>query len=794
MSKFHGVSPDVVAMGQEIIDKCNKGIIAPNTANEDFFDFLVEHHLAFVEDGVSVDRIMVHMSNRGSLGLNAHNVHKNLRDIDTSGCDPKQLNSAAVYQASPTEPLRSKQITFNETLIANAKKLLAPLNGSEDLCSVGTGHFVAGMRAIKAKCRTTHASLGGEKGILMPDRFRSKDKRLARVFDFGLDNVRVYKWQVEAAWPQSPDLVQRALNSSHKVSSESTEPQVMASIAELDKNRLEDTLFEEVLEAVRLSNPPCAKYVDIVGKLAVEIGGGPEVPLVKFMVRFAEIFGENKALGEEFLKSLLGLKISDMDPIPYIKVSLMLCNLACDVADVKDGFSRLLVADDCDKLNRASKRDQLIQLNDEMSKAWNILEQLLNEGRISVDSFDLLMGKYMVRQALLSVGKEKYGPDKRTYGESHVIRDCLIKSICMETGSYDVHLGPFEAFKNKIKENENERGCAEPQAKKAKIADGLKTVDDLSNVGPLLLAKGFKIGTYIQENGGVGDGVYYISDLMSKSVIIKKFAVFEKDDRIWQVTARNLLTHWGVHKGCLPRVCPITPEPGFEFPEFHHDVTRIKAYDCLLRNATKAGNPKLTYMFSPCGVLANNSLKVGALKLFPLTQLSKIQLQKSNKESGGMTMKVGAVSLTMFPTSRPSDKTPDDELHKYAFVPCWWVETNSAHEKVNMEWKSVHDGDVLMPVLQNTKAVKVGDRLYYFKAKAEKEKPMVRANEIDTEMLKTMHGDTDADGKGSGDEDAEGEEEKKDDHEVHTEKGKGKKSKGKTDKGKGKGKKGKSRK
>ena len=78
---------------------------------------------AMVKHGVSYERILhprecfVHPHNRGKLGLNQHNVHRNLRLISKVGADGSKLVGATAFELSGEEKSRKQQIAFNTNLI-----------------------------------------------------------------------------------------------------------------------------------------------------------------------------------------------------------------------------------------------------------------------------------------------------------------------------------------------------------------------------------------------------------------------------------------------------------------------------------------------------------------------------------------------------------------------------------------------------------------------------------------------------------------------------------------------------
>ena len=268
--------------------------------------------------------------------------------MDNAGVDLNELGKANCFELCPLEPTKSMQIAWNARLVKNSKGLLAELNGSESVMSVGTGHFTAGCRAVKAGCRTPFPQLADANGCLAPDRFRKKDHRWSVCFDKGWV-WRRWPWQAEVAWPSLPDLAQRALNSSHSVTSRSTELEGMVWVFESCKDSMNGIDFNDFLDAVSMSGPVCQPYIKAVGKLAMQIGGGAKGSVLFFIDRFAKSFGENKVLGQEFVESVAGLQLSKVNTCNFIRTALIVTALIAE--KVVDGVAKLLTKSDVDRLS-----------------------------------------------------------------------------------------------------------------------------------------------------------------------------------------------------------------------------------------------------------------------------------------------------------------------------------------------------------------------------------------------------------------------------------------------------------
>ena len=323
------------------------GEVAPIKAYEDICEYLIERGI--VENDVLLDfkEILCHPGNRSKTGLNGYNAHQNGDRIVKAGFTQSELNKAAVFEMSIFEPQRSEQINANKRFVHMAGGMLAPPWGKEKYMSVGTGHFIAFVRAALAGCVSPIKDLTDGSGRLNAELIRKKDPRMGSCMDTGI-KVRKFPWQAEAAWPQLPDLCQRALNATNEINAKNTELEVMCAIADLDEQRREGQTFESIIESLALSTPPCLQYIMKVGKLATLIGGGPGAPYVKFMDRFGKRFGEDKVLGEEFVCSLVDLVFSKTEKVVAVRIGMILCDIVTD--KIVDGISKCIVKTDVERM------------------------------------------------------------------------------------------------------------------------------------------------------------------------------------------------------------------------------------------------------------------------------------------------------------------------------------------------------------------------------------------------------------------------------------------------------------
>ena len=159
-------------------------------------------------------------------------------------------------------------------------------------------------------------------------------------------------WQVEAAWPTSPDLLQRALNSTSEVHSSVTELEGAVTIAECLETGMSD---HEAVQTAASGNPLWEPYAKTLAELAKRYGGGHQVPLLHKLDTFSKKHGENRRLGEEFLAAVVS-SFKYPDPsivLPRVVDMLLTTNMVAP--KVVDGVARCITKSDVTSLSTAKK-------------------------------------------------------------------------------------------------------------------------------------------------------------------------------------------------------------------------------------------------------------------------------------------------------------------------------------------------------------------------------------------------------------------------------------------------------
>ena len=436
-------------------------------------------------------RVFVHETNRGGLGLNAHQSHENGAKIVNMGVQLEELEKGVNFERIPFEPYKSIQYDFNCRPIEHGKGLFAQLTGHESHCSVGTGHTTAFFRAAEAGCKTPEPSLQDADKKLNYSML-CRDQRFKEACEQGW-NWTVIPWQAQLQWPKLPNLVQGALNAINNTSSQQSELECCVTIALYDSQRSPENTFDECVAAVRQNNPLCKAYLDKIGKLAQVCGGGEGVPLVRLMDRFQKTYGASKTLGNEFLSGVVDLYISELEPLTYCRVACVMANLASD--KTVDGISKLITKTNVDKLKSKNMVSRAIALNKDQEKAYKLCQEHLEKGNFGEEAHDEIIGMFFVRSMLFLLGRGIDGPERKTYKDLTEVIDLFV-SDCTEALGADVVVDPSGEWVPKLQGAAHAAAAAVSSSKDEKK---MLTAEELRDPARVMGAKGFELGSVVYE-------------------------------------------------------------------------------------------------------------------------------------------------------------------------------------------------------------------------------------------------------------------------------------------------------
>jgi hypothetical protein len=370
---------------------------------------LLDHGVACTRV-VHSSELFCHPANRGGLGLNQYDVHKNIKTIYHIGADESQLVGHACFELSTSPGTRGMQIAFNTRLIDLAAGLLARPTMKERYLTVGGGHTTAGCRAILANCISAVEELVDSQGRLSYEKATRKDAVLKRMLDIGWTFIVIPAF-VEERFPSLPHLGQQALNASNNVRTETSELETASTIAEYAKQDARAGIsanWSKYVEAAKASAPPCEAYIDTIGRYVKDYGGGPGAPLIHFIDHVSKTFGANKRLGQDFFESITDLVIpSDDTKYPFLRTSCITCNLVS--TKVQDGIARFLLPSQVDRLKAKTLKEKVDAAEKALAEQWALTNIHILTGRMDKATAFRIFGALSARTCMFVMGNGKAG-------------------------------------------------------------------------------------------------------------------------------------------------------------------------------------------------------------------------------------------------------------------------------------------------------------------------------------------------------------------------------------------------
>lgn len=297
--------------------------------------------------------LAVHKENRSGMMVNCWDVHAKGYEALRVGWNMKKLAESYCFEVSHAR--REEQLKPMKLLVEAADGLLAPCGGTERFLSVSSSHMSQFVRAVHAGCRTEDENLAGINKTLSLESLMQEFEDPA--FEAAVGEG--WAWScissaVEDAAPWLPQLLQAALNSSNHIGRQATEIEVAMLLAyHFGKTKCMETSTQLASAWIPL------KYVEAVAHIVQHYGGGPQFPLVKLLGDIEKLFCTSLMLGTDFTHAIAYTDFGSKEStFPLVRMMLVACNLSSNKQE--DGFARLLVKSDVDKLKAPSQKENLM--------------------------------------------------------------------------------------------------------------------------------------------------------------------------------------------------------------------------------------------------------------------------------------------------------------------------------------------------------------------------------------------------------------------------------------------------
>ena len=380
---------------------------------------LLKTHQLVYEQEIHTNMLSVHPDNRSGLLVNCADVHSRGAQALRVGWSPEKLGESWCIELSTAK--KQAQLKAMEVLVGASDGKLAPPTGKERWLTLSSSHMSQFVKAVNAGCKSEEEALGD---VLSAEHLMQQYQDPA--FESALNKGWVWKClaaTVEESVAWFPAFLQAALNSSNHIAGQVTELELAMSMA-LAYSRT--GMLEQAMQDCKSYSP--LSYMETIGHFVANHGGGSDFPIIKVLAAIESTFGGSMMLGEELFTAIVKTDLGNHESsCPLVRA----CLLAAAVSSpkVKDGFSRLLVKSDVDRLKSSNNKEDVLATE---KLAGMLVEQLQKKsaGLLHQDHVKLL-GRFLIRCALWLTKKEGKGREPKTYGSLMDIQEAFDSELDM---------------------------------------------------------------------------------------------------------------------------------------------------------------------------------------------------------------------------------------------------------------------------------------------------------------------------------------------------------------------------
>mgnify|MGYP000579942099 CR=1 FL=1 len=210
--------------------------------------------------------------------------------------------------------------------------------------------------------------------------------------------------------PGFEDFAQSALNAPNSVQSECSELEIMSSISEFAQGQLKmsdgkEFDWDAAVIAACSGSPRCAGYAKVFAVFIRLYGGGPGAPVVHDLNAFFTKYTCTLILGEELMSSLVDMEVSDVNPCPRIRSSIVAANLVSTKS--KDGVSSLITKADVSKLSTKAMLPLVFGLEQDFETTENLCRTLVQAKSTTLEQARDCSMLFRIRSLTHLLGKSK---------------------------------------------------------------------------------------------------------------------------------------------------------------------------------------------------------------------------------------------------------------------------------------------------------------------------------------------------------------------------------------------------
>jgi hypothetical protein len=220
-------------------------------------------------------QLLVHPLNRGGAMLSHYDCHHKGANILAIGPDLNKIQASVAIEVSNQMAKKKSQIAANEAIVHASEGTLCPPSGQERFLSLGSSHLSQFCKAVLHGCTTLNEELAAiaHNGNLNLQSCCGSQGNQNPFYTMCTEGWQcdIIVAQVEDIFPDLPQLIQAALNSSHGIAQAQTEIEIMASMA---SHYAHTKALKKALQLAESTKPKCMPYIPAIAHYVQKYSGG----------------------------------------------------------------------------------------------------------------------------------------------------------------------------------------------------------------------------------------------------------------------------------------------------------------------------------------------------------------------------------------------------------------------------------------------------------------------------------------------------------------------------------------
>ncbi|CAK0834224.1 unnamed protein product [Prorocentrum cordatum] len=707
-----------------------QGAKQQKAAADKLVQLLLEKGLAYRATAVP-DDVGVHPDNRFGSGVEWHEVHILAGIIIRSGWSWSEVKDPVAIEVGNGDE-GSKQVRFNEELVASSEGYLARVSNTMKMLSIACSHTNQVLRCILHCTKSYETEFVNEDGYISQDAVFRACTSIKEAMETGLTWI-VIRAEVVAEVPDLAAFLSESHNighGSHRLQSKvQTLMQIHAKMIRVA--HFGNATMPSVVRDIERTRPYLKGQVDAMATYVQNFGGGNPPVFLQELKAFAKTLGDNTRDVGSVTFSMLGK--ARLSQVPEWVTACMKASLGAPEQYMRDGGVRLITSSDVQAVESGKLRSMAF---DAVAKHRSAVHYL-KEGRKVTDAhlFARLIGELDARMVMTTYGKKARG--RKQFDDLDSVVQQFVHDV-RKVWPAAAHVEP--PWQVTVSDEPKIAVAAMVQYDSSSGSSGHVVKTDI------LESKGFELKAKVKGRSGANvEGTWVILELGEDKVKLvlddgtPLTRLFKEDgtpvakkrmaEHELQVSASKLVDDFEVISEEESTVVQVTGGTaiGLLNKEVMSELKRafVRA---ALDSAYKEYAPtvELTITFAKSGkkVVADKRYAKGQLELIPLTpNIGYGAKMPQNGIAVNIKMPEAKHEMWLLPkTTLPGEKTAQ------FIVPCWCIPSTPDTAKVNVAWSTVRvmvstwsaeseskrQGDVVcvLPAMTNTRAIEKGSELF----------------------------------------------------------------------------------